>query len=95
MWQFGKHASFTAIDLSYTLQERPSVVSESLQAVMSLLATKKLRLPQPFRTFKISKIEEALRYLQSGQNSGKVVVEMDPEDQIEVSVSQSEGSKAF
>ena len=88
MWQYNQHSSSTAIDFSYIIQERPSVVSESFQRIMAPMSTKELRLPQPLRTFKVSEIEEAFRYLQSGQNAGKAAVEMNPEDQIEVSLSE-------
>lgn len=68
------------------MQERPLIVTECLEAIMSLMAAKKLRLPVPFQIFKVSQIEVAFRYLQSGQNSGKVVVAMRSDDPVEVSV---------
>lgn len=68
------------------MQERPSIVTECFEAIMTLMAEKKLRVPLPFRTFKASQIEDAFRYLQSGQNAGKVVVEMGADEPIEVSV---------
>lgn len=89
MFQFDKNASFAAIDFGLILKERPIIIQRCLQAVLTLVAEKKLQVPQPFTVYGISEIENAFRYFQSGRNSGKMVVEMRRNDPVLVSLVSS------
>ncbi|KAI1490502.1 putative polyketide synthase [Biscogniauxia mediterranea] len=79
MFQFGRNVSFSAIDLATMAQERPDLIHSGLRGVIDLFERRILRLPTPIKTFPISDIEGAFRYLQSGANSGKVALDVDPD----------------
>ncbi len=85
MWQFRKNATFSSIDFSLIVQERPSIIHHNLQTIIGLIAAKKLRVPQPFQVFGIHEVEETFRLFQSGRNSGKMVIEMREKDLVHVS----------
>ncbi|KAI0190176.1 putative polyketide synthase, partial [Xylaria flabelliformis] len=84
MFQFAKNVSFCAVDIGAMTFERPDLVGESLQYIVKLLACQALKLPSPIISFAMSQAESAFRYLQSGANPGKVVIEVDPEDILPV-----------
>ncbi|KAF2498730.1 putative polyketide synthase [Lophium mytilinum] len=76
--QFERNVTFSAIDIAAMATERPDLVSRSLANVLRLFENGALKVVRPFETFPIARVEEAFRYLQTGKNSGKVVVEMMP-----------------
>ena len=85
MFQFAKNVSFSAVDIFGMSRERPGLVRKSLSAVMALVAEKKVCASQPLNTYSVSQIEDAFRYMQSGKNVGKIVVDMKKDDQVLVS----------
>ncbi|GAB1316525.1 Lovastatin diketide synthase LovF [Madurella fahalii] len=82
MFQFARNVSFCTVDLSALTVDRPEVVQEELVAVLELFEKGMLRLPEPMKTFSINDMEAAFRYLQSGKNAGKVVVEVGEGDRV-------------
>lgn len=85
MFPFAKNVSFSAIDIAAMSQERPSLVRKSFESAMALIATKKILPASPLHIFKISEIEQAFRFMQSGKNSGKIVIEVIQDDFVPVS----------
>ena len=85
MAQFARNTSFAAVDLSGIIRERPKLVQELLQSMIGLLHRGVLRTAQPLHVFPVSDITQALRFLQSGQNVGKTVIEWKRGAQISVS----------
>ena len=61
------------------------VVVVVLGAVVGLFERGVLRLVEPVRRFGVGEVEGALRYLQSGRNAGKVVVEVGEGEVVKVS----------
>ena len=86
MWQFNKVTTFSSVDLYPLFRERPAVARGVFSAVMQLLAENILHIPQPFRVFEVSEIEEALRLLQSGHAPGKMAIEMRNNNIVRVSI---------
>ena len=84
MWQFRKNVSFSSVDLVMIMRERPSIIYAALSTTMALVAEKKFFLPQPFQVFGIAEVENAFRNFQSGQNSGKMAIEMRKQDIVPV-----------
>ena len=84
MRPFSKNASFHAIDLNEARKYEPALLITLRDQISILLAEKKIRPPQPIHTFGIGETEKAFRYLQSGKNTGKAVVEMRGGDIIKV-----------
>lgn len=87
MFQFARNVSFCAVDLSALTVDRPQTIQEELVAVMELFEKGILHLPEPRKAFPIRDVEDAFRYLQSGKNAGKVVVEVGEGDCVPVSTS--------
>lgn len=85
MFHFAKNVSFTAVDVFGMTRERPALVRRSLSAAMSLVAERKVHASQPIQTYTVSQIEDAFRYMQSGKNVGKIVVEMKKDENVLVS----------
>ncbi|KAI1260128.1 putative polyketide synthase [Xylariaceae sp. FL1019] len=86
MYQFAKNVSFSAVDIAAMTKERPVLVSNALSFVVDMFKQKRLRMISPLKVFSACETEAAFRYLQSGANAGKVVVEINPDDEIDVSV---------
>lgn len=76
MWQFHKSVTFSSVDALTFSKKRPLMISNILATVMNLVAEKKSQVLQPFQAFGIAEFKDVLRLSQSGQNSGKMVVEM-------------------
>lgn len=82
MYPFSKNVMFASVDLALIIDVNPTVLSDLMGHVMTLAESKQISAPQPLRVFKASEIEAAFRYMQSGKQSGKLVVNFDDEDVI-------------
>ena len=60
------------------------MTSKALSTIISLVAEKKIHVPQPFQIFGIAEVENVFRLLQSGLNSGKMAIEMRRQDVVPV-----------
>ncbi len=78
MFPFGKNVSYSGVDLTAIFRHRPELVQVAFREIIDLFSKKVLRVPEPKKQFPISEVEQAFRYLQTGANAGKVVVEVDP-----------------
>jgi len=85
MYPFSKNTSFATVDLDLIVNERPLMASKLSQKIMELLEDNKLRPASPLDILSISDIEQALRALQGGKNSGKMVLEIKREAKVLVS----------
>ena len=85
MLQFAENRTFTAIDLVHMLRERPTLIEKTMQAILTLAESGRIKSPQPLHIFSISNIEGAFRYLQGGTNTGKTIVEIDDDAMVPVS----------
>lgn len=95
MFQFKRNVSFSAIDVSAMIQERPDLLREALIQIIALIDEGVLRMPAPLKVFAISEAEQAFRYLQSGMHAGKVVVEIKPDDAVTAFVKPQPKSCVF
>lgn len=84
MFPFAKNVSFHAIDLNEARMHRPWLLKELKDGIVKLLFEAKIRPSQPLHVYGISEVEKAFRYLQSGKNTGKTVVEMRKDDHVKV-----------
>ena len=83
---FAKNATFSAVALDYTSTYRPDLLRRTLGAVMNMVENKSLKVAHPLHVYPASRIEEALRAIQSGKNTGKAVVQITPNDVVPVSL---------
>ncbi|KAI0904706.1 putative polyketide synthase [Ustulina deusta] len=84
MYQFARNVSFSAVDIGAMTKERPELIGETLKHITDLFNQGKLRTPSPMKVFPVTDVESAFRYLQSGTNAGRVVVEIDSSTVIPV-----------
>jgi len=85
---FRKNLSFFAIDLGRLFQERPAVAGELLREVMQYMESGALR-PIPTRTFPISEVVNAFRYMAQAKHTGKIALSLrDPEVSLAPAVNQ-------
>jgi NADPH:quinone reductase-like Zn-dependent oxidoreductase len=82
MFPFAQNVSFHCLDLASMSVFRPGEFGRSLRAVIRLATEKKLRPSRPISIYPVSEITEAFRYLQSGKNVGKTVVELGKNDVV-------------
>ena len=80
MFQFSKNAMFSAVNVAAMTRERPQLVRKALESAMALIATRKAAVASPLHVFKISEVEKAFRFVQSGKNSRKIVLEATADD---------------
>ncbi|RMJ15894.1 hypothetical protein CDV36_004437 [Fusarium kuroshium] len=74
MNKFEYNCTFSSVDLTLVAAERPRIMKRVLTSVMDLLAQDVVKPVGPIITVGISEVETALRKLQSGKTSGKVIV---------------------
>lgn len=84
MAKFAHNATFSSVDLTLLAEERPRIMARVLTAVMALLRDGKISPIAPVTVMSISEVETALRLLQGGKTSGKVVIAHRPDDQVKV-----------
>ena len=85
MLPFAKNISFSSIDLNVLATEAKPLMQRIMTSVMELFEQRKLHAPMPLHVFNGSRIEEAFRYLQSGKNTGKTIIEIRDDDVVPVS----------
>lgn len=73
LFPFQKNLSYFAIDLDRMSRERPALVGSLLQEIMDLMETGELT-PIPHKTFPVSEVAEAFRYMAQAKHIGKVII---------------------
>lgn len=76
MLPFAKNVSYSVVDIFSMAQERPGMIAAILKQVNELIGMGRVQVPQPVHVYGVSRMEDAFRYVQSGQNTGKTIVEM-------------------
>ena len=95
MFPFGQNVSYSGVDLSAISRDRPELVQVALREIVGMFSKKALRVPEPRKQFPISEAEQAFRYLQTGTNAGKVVIEVDPSQTVRAFVRPKPEEWAF
>ncbi|KAI1171055.1 hypothetical protein F4777DRAFT_591503 [Nemania sp. FL0916] len=80
MAYFAGNISFTAVDLHHLAQNYPDLVHVALSETIGLVSCGLIKYPQPLHIFGVSQVESAFRYMQSGRNSGRIVVKLESGD---------------
>ena len=90
MSPFATSVTFASVDLGIVATQAKPLMQEIMSSVMALFAEGIIRPPQPLHIYDCSRIEEAFRYLQSGKNTGKTIIEFHDQDMVPVSNKQSD-----
>ncbi|KAH8691692.1 reducing type I polyketide synthase [Phaeosphaeriaceae sp. PMI808] len=84
MHTFTKSASFSSVDLTMVMQQKNTIGQRLLTDVMNMFVEKKFQVSYPLHVYKLSEVEEAVRAMQSGTRSGKIVVEVHSKDSLPI-----------
>lgn len=89
MSNFTKALTFAAVDLEILGREYPSIIKRTLKAVFDALKDhpEVVKPVTPITTFPASRLESAMRMMQSRKHMGKIVIEAKDGDQVLVSCS--------
>ncbi|TWU77265.1 putative PKS-like protein biosynthetic cluster [Metarhizium rileyi] len=82
---FESNALFSSVDLTILAAERPRIMNRVMTCVMEALEQKKIGPMHPVTVMPISDVEKALRLLQGGKTTGKVVLTHGRHDQVKAS----------
>ncbi|KAK3386191.1 polyketide synthase [Podospora didyma] len=74
MAKFEQNCTFSSVDLTLVAAERPKIMNRVLSAVMALIRYNVIQPIGPISTVGLTEVESALRRLQSGKTSGKLIV---------------------
>ena len=85
MSAFGRNVSFAAVEMQSIIETRPDIIEKSLKVLIERYACGDLRLAAPMIEYGVSNIETPLRLMQSGKNTGKMVLRIDPTESVPVS----------
>lgn len=87
MSPFLQSVTFASADLGVVADDAPALIAELMNTVISLGRAEptKIHPPWPLNIFKVSQVEEAFRFFQTGKNAGKAVVELHTDDVVPVS----------
>ncbi len=85
MARFEENVSFTAVDLTALVKEKPGLLQEVFKEVMAFFQQKIISPVSPIHEFAVSEVEAAFRSLQSGKLMGKLVIVPRADDTVMVS----------
>ncbi|KAK8102255.1 hypothetical protein PG984_015401 [Apiospora sp. TS-2023a] len=86
MASFANNASFAAVDVLHMLLRRKDMASELLHKTMAMAFDGRLHHPKPLNIYDVESVEDAFRYIQRGQHSGRVVISIDPMTKVQKSL---------
>ncbi|PFH62881.1 hypothetical protein XA68_11437 [Ophiocordyceps unilateralis] len=86
MNKFEYNVTFSSVDLTLVASERPMIMSSVLTSVMELMEKKQIAPIGPITVMGISELETALRTLQSGKSTGKLIISPRAGEQVKVSL---------
>jgi hypothetical protein len=86
MGQFAKNVSFTAVDLHHIALSDWKLARNLLEIGLELVASGDVKPPSPLHLYPVSDIEKAFRYMQSGKNTGRIIITVGADDVVPVSI---------
>lgn len=85
MSKFFGEVSFHAVAVDYIVEHRPDMIQKHLQSVIAMLENGTIKVASPLHLYPVSEVEAAFRSMQSGTNTGKMVLTLSPMDVVPVS----------
>lgn len=86
MAHFAKNVTFAAVDLVHMAAGDTQGVKDLTRACMAMLYDTNVgQYPKPLNLFPVTEVEKAFRFIQSGKNTGRTVITLDPDDKVPVS----------
>ena len=84
MEKFSQSVTYAAVDLGVVASLKPKRFQTLLTAVLRLHQSGAVQPVSPITTYSMSEVEKALRLMQSGKHMGKVVIEAQAQDVVQV-----------
>ena len=84
MGKFVDSVSFSAIDLGVLADTKPRTFKRILTDVLKMYEDNTINTVTPVTVYPMSEIQQAMRQMQSGKHSGKIVIEAGTEDIVQV-----------
>lgn len=81
---FGNNATFASVDIRHLFLHKKQSAKELLHKTMAMAGDGKIHHPKPLNIYDVGAVEDAFRYIQSGKNSGRVVIRIDPSADVRV-----------
>ncbi|KAK1983490.1 hypothetical protein LZ30DRAFT_588193 [Colletotrichum cereale] len=76
MLPFGRNVTFSAVDAVVLHQENKPLVKKILKELVNLwVKHPEMHEPKPLHVFPAAKLEDAMRFLQGGKNTGKAIID--------------------
>jgi acyl transferase domain-containing protein/acyl carrier protein len=91
MLAFNRNLSYTAIDLDRFMGESPEVLDGLFDKVWALFHSRDLK-PTPVKVYPAAKIADAFKYMAQSKQIGKIVVDFDDLDGVEVVPQRAAGT---
>ena len=85
MFPFAKNVGFSAVDIASMPAEKFPLIQRALKSVVDLVAAGKMHSALPLQVYGVSEVERSFRSMQSGKNTGKMVIQMNNEEAVLVS----------
>ncbi|KAK4212160.1 hypothetical protein QBC37DRAFT_288666 [Rhypophila decipiens] len=82
MGGFARNISFTAVDLYHVAQSNQDLACELLKDVMDMMSKALICPPSPLHLLPVTDVEQAFRYLQSGKNTGRIIITVNNPDLV-------------
>jgi NADPH:quinone reductase-like Zn-dependent oxidoreductase len=84
MEPFERAVSFSAVDIVHLGNHNGAALFKVLESVLRLLDKKLIQLVQPITVYPVSEIQNAFRLMQAGKHLGKIIVQVNPDAQVQV-----------
>lgn len=84
MGGFTQNRSFTAVDLYHISINNKRLSRKLLETVMDLTVQGHIARPTPLHVYAVAQVEQAFRFLQSGRNTGRIIVKLNDQDVVPV-----------
>ncbi|KAG6152537.1 Type I Iterative PKS [Claviceps purpurea] len=95
MRRFDSNALFSSVDLTILAAERPQIMGKVMKAVMACMEDRKIGPIHPVTAMSLSDCEKALRLLQGGKTTGKLVLSHKADDQVQATHPRTEEKRMF
>lgn len=84
MGRFAKNVSFAAIDLHHIVNTNSRLTRQLAEKILELVVQGDVSAPAPLHVYCVSDVEKAFRYMQSGRNTGRIIVTLSHTDVVPV-----------
>ncbi|KAI1088165.1 hypothetical protein F5B19DRAFT_472472 [Rostrohypoxylon terebratum] len=82
MRSFSKNTAFAAVDLVHISQTNTKLMRQLTKKVLELVAGRQISAPGPLHVYYVSNAEKAFRYMQSGTNTGRLIMTANQDDVV-------------